>query len=39
MPITLHEARHTYASLLIAAGVGSKAVSTYMGHASITQRG
>jgi integrase len=35
-PITLHEARHTYASLLIAAGVSSKAVSTYMGHASIT---
>ena len=34
--ITLHEARHTYASLLIAAGVSSKAVSTYMGHASIT---
>ena len=34
--ITLHEARHTYASLLIAAGVNSKAVSTYMGHASIT---
>ena len=35
-PITLHEARHTYASLLIAAGVNSKAVSSYMGHASIT---
>jgi integrase len=35
-PITLHEARHTYASLLIAAGVNSKAVCTYMGHASIT---
>jgi integrase len=35
-PITLHEARHTYASLLIAAGVNSKAVSTYMGHSSIT---
>ncbi len=34
-PITLHEARHTYASLLIAAGVNSKAVSTYMGHSSI----
>jgi integrase len=34
-PITLHEARHTYASLLIAAGVNSKAVSSYMGHASI----
>jgi integrase len=35
-PITLHEARHTYASLLIAAGINSKAISTYMGHASIT---
>lgn len=35
-PITLHEARHTYASLLIASGVNSKAISTYMGHASIT---
>ena len=35
-PITLHEARHTYARLLIAAGVNSKAVSTYMGHATIT---
>jgi integrase len=34
--ITLHEARHTYASLLIAAGVNTKAISTYMGHASIT---
>jgi integrase len=34
-PITLHEARHTYASLLIAAGVHSKGVSTYMGHSSI----
>jgi integrase len=35
-PITLHEARHTYASLMIAAGVNAKALSTYMGHASIT---
>jgi integrase len=34
--ITLHEARHTYASLLIAAGVNTKAISTYMGHASVT---
>jgi integrase len=34
-PITLHEARHTFASLMIAAGVNAKAVSTYMGHASI----
>jgi integrase len=34
-PIGLHECRHTYASLLIAAGVNAKAISTYMGHASI----
>jgi integrase len=33
--ITLHECRHTYASLMIAAGVNAKALSTYMGHASI----
>ena len=33
--ITLHEARHTYASLMIAAGVNAKALSTYMGHANI----
>jgi integrase len=35
-PIVLHEARHTFASLMIAAGVNAKALSTYMGHASIT---
>lgn len=34
--ITLHEARHTFASLMIAAGVNAKALSTYMGHASVT---
>jgi integrase len=34
-PITLHECRHTYASLMIEAGVNAKALSTYMGHASI----
>lgn len=34
-PINLHECRHTYASLMIAAGVNAKALSTYMGHASI----
>lgn len=33
--LTLHEARHTYASLMIAAGVNAKALSTYMGHANI----
>ena len=34
-PITLHECRHTFASLMIAAGVNAKALSTYMGHASV----
>jgi integrase len=34
-PITLHECRHTFASLMIAAGVNGKALSTYMGHANI----
>jgi integrase len=35
-PITLHECRHTFASLMIAAGVNVKALSSYMGHASVT---
>ena len=35
-PITLHECRHTYAAFMIAAGVNAKALSTYMGHTSIT---
>lgn len=34
--ITLHECRHTYASLMIEAGVNIKKISEYMGHASIT---
>jgi integrase len=34
--ITLHQCRHTFASLMIAAGVNAKALSTYMGHSSIT---
>jgi integrase len=33
--ITLHECRHTCASLMIAAGVNAKALSTFMGHANI----
>lgn len=33
--ITLHECRHTFASLMIAADVNAKALSTYMGHANI----
>jgi integrase len=35
-PITLHECRHTFASLMIAAGVNAKALSVFMGHSSIT---
>jgi integrase len=40
-PITLHECRHTFASLMIAAGLSAgsvniKALSTYMGHSSVT---
>lgn len=34
--ITLHEARHTFASLMIAAGVNARALCSYMGHASVT---
>lgn len=34
--ITPHECRHTYASLMIAAGVNAKALCDYMGHSSIT---
>jgi integrase len=34
-PPTLHEGRHGYASLMIAAGVNVKALSTFMGHANI----
>ena len=34
-PITLHECRHTFASLMIAAGVNANALSAYMGHASV----
>ena len=33
--LTLHDARHTYASLMIAAGVNAKALSAFMGHANI----
>jgi integrase len=35
-PIGLHEARHSCASIFIAAGVNVKALSSYLGHASIT---
>ena len=33
--ITPHECRHTFASLMIAASVNAKALSTFMGHAKI----
>lgn len=33
--LKLHEARHTFASMLIAAGANPKAITTYMGHSSI----
>jgi integrase len=33
--ITLHECRHTFASLMIAAGVNAKALQVFMGHSSI----
>lgn len=36
VPITLHECRHTFASLMIAASVNAKALGTYMGHSSVT---
>jgi integrase len=35
-PLGLHECRHTFASMMIAAGVNAKALSSFMGHASIT---
>nr|MBA2420833.1 site-specific integrase [Thermoleophilaceae bacterium] len=34
-PLTLHDCRHTYASLMIDAGANPKTLSTYMGHANI----
>ncbi len=33
--LRLHQARHTYASFMIAAGVNAKGLATYMGHSSI----
>lgn len=33
--LRLHQARHTYASFMIAAGVNAKALATFMGHSSI----
>ena len=34
--ITPHACRHTFASLMIAAGVNAKTLSTFMGHANIS---
>jgi integrase len=34
--IGLHECLHTFGSLMIAAGVNAKALSTFMGHANIS---
>ena len=36
-PITLHECRHTFASLLIAAGVNPKAIQEFMGHGTLEE--
>jgi integrase len=33
--LCLHQARHTYASFMMAAGVNAKALSSFMGHSSI----
>lgn len=35
-PIGLHECRHTFASMMIAAGTNAKALASYMGHASVS---
>jgi len=35
-PITLHECRHTFAPLMIAACGTAQALRSYMGHASVT---
>jgi integrase len=35
-PIGFHQCRHTFASFMIAAGINAKALSSYMGHTSIT---
>ena len=34
-PITLHECRHTFASLLIDSGANPKAIQEFMGHSEI----
>jgi integrase len=34
VPLTMHEGRHTFASICIDAGLNIKTISTYMGHAN-----
>jgi integrase len=34
--VTLHAGRHTFASLMIAAGVNAKSLSDYMGHVGVS---
>jgi integrase len=34
-PLAIHDARHTYASLMITAGVNAKALLEFIGHGSI----
>jgi len=34
-PLGFHEGRHTFASLMIGAGVNAKALSAYLGHSSV----
>jgi Phage integrase family len=35
-PALINASRHTFASLMIAAGVNAKALQTFMGHSSVT---
>jgi integrase len=35
-PVGLHDCRHTYAAFMIAAGINTKALCSYMGHSTIT---
>ena len=37
--MTLHEARHTYASFLMAAGYNLKQIQEYLGHADLVTTG
>jgi integrase len=37
--VTLHEARHTYASFLMAAGYNLKQIQEYLGHADLVTTG